>query len=255
MVGVQFENITAEEVDLQEFCTGFTTTVGYEDDYKTLAPCIQIQDRDASGNILGVGNTFYYYIKDAAKDEMGDVVAPGWADEAGNYVGEGSWKASVKILPGVAVWFKDPQASAATTSAGAVVGESTAAPAGVVGGKWALIANPYPMAFDLNSDKIAWEGMTTTVGYEDDYTKTAPCIQIQDRDPTTGQILGIGNTFYYYIKDAAKDEMGDVVAPGWADEAGNYVGEGSWKASAIVPATAGFWFKDPNNKVSITFTK
>ena len=255
IVAVQFEDVAAGEVDLQKFCSGFTTTVGYDDDYKTLAPCIQIQKRDASGNILGTGNTFYYYIKDAAKDSAGNTLAPGWADVDGNYVGEDSWKAAVKILPGTAVWFKDPQAAATGTSAGAVVGESTAAPAGVVGAQWALVSNPYPVAFDLNSSDIIWSGMTTTVGYDDDYQKEAPCVQVQKRDPSTGAILGTGNTFYYYIKDAAKDSAGNILAPGWADVDGNYVGEGSWKAGVTVPATAGFWFKDPSNAVSITFKK
>ena len=237
--------------------TGFTTTVGYEDDYRTLAPCIQIQKRDAQGNILGLGNTFYYFIKDAAKDSAGNVCVPGWADEAGNYVGEGSWKAAVKLDAGMSVWFRDPQAAATGTQAGQVIGEASAAVYGVTPANWALVSNPYPIAFDLNTNKITWVNMNTEVGYEDDYTKEAPCVQVQKRDPVTEQITGLGNTFYYYIKDAAKNSAGNICIPGWADEAGNYVGEGSWKAAVIVPAGAGFWFRDlgATKNVDITFDK
>jgi hypothetical protein len=115
MIGLQFEDMTQDEVDLQDFCTGFTTTVGYEDDYKTLAPCIQIQDRDAQGNILGTGNTFYYYIYDAAKDSNGNVLVPGWADAAGNYVGDDSWKPAANVPANAGFWFKDPSQKVSIT--------------------------------------------------------------------------------------------------------------------------------------------
>ena len=257
IVPVQFDTTTGAQLDLQDFMTGFTTTVGYEDDYKTLAPCIQIQKRDAQGNILGTGNTSYYFIADAAKDEMGEDCVPGWADESGNYVGDDSWKAAVKLDAGMSVWFRDPQAEATGTMAGQVVSESSTALYGVTATKWVLVANPYPIAFDLNTSKITWVNMNTTVGYEDDYKKDAPCVQIQKRDPVTGQISGTGNTSYYFIADAAKDEMGEDCVPGWADESGNYVGEGSWKAAVFVPAGAGFWFRDPGatENVDITFEK
>ena len=254
---MQFDTTTGEQLDLQDFMKGFTTTVGYDDDYVNLAPCIQIQKRDEQGNILGLGNTSYYYIADAAKDSDGNVCVPGWADVDGNYVGDDSWKPAVKLDAGMSVWFRDPQAAATGTMAGKVVTESSAAVYGVTPNKWALVSNPYPIAFDLNTSKISWVNMNTKVGYDDDYTKDAPCVQIQKRDPVTGQITGAGNTSYYYIADAAKDSNGDVCVPGWADIDGNYVGEGSWKAAVFVPAGAGFWFRDPGatENVDITFDK
>ena len=221
--------------------------------FQSTAPCIQIQDRDANGN-LTAGNTFYYYIADAATDAAGNNVKPGWADQMGYYVGEGCYVGAVKIAPGTAVWFKDPQAAAPNAMAsGEVVGEATAQAIKANAGKWSLTANPFPVAFDLNSSKITWTGLDTTVVYGDGNTfqTTAPCIQIQDRDAQGN--LTAGNTFYYYIADAATDAAGTQVKPGWADQMGYYVGE--YVPTATVGAGLGFWFKDYNNTVTITFQK
>ena len=223
--------------------------------FKATAPAIQIQDRDANGN-LTAGTTFYYYLADAATDAAGNNVQPGWADEFGYYVGEGCHVGAVKIAPGTAVWFKDPQAAAPNAMAsGEVVGEATAQAIKANAGKWSLTANPFPVAFDLNSAKITWTGLDTTVIYGDgnSFKTAAPTIQIQDRDAQGN--LTAGTTFYYYLADAATDAAGNNVQPGWADEFGYYVGEGCHVGPAAVGAGLGFWFKDYKSTVTITFQK
>ena len=256
--GCQFQNVGDDEMDLQDLVGSFTSTnVTYGDgnSFKATAPCIQIQDRDANGN-LTAGNTFYYYLADAATDAAGNEVQPGWADEFGYYVGEGAHVGAVKIAPGTAVWFKDPSAAAPNASvSGEVVGEASAPAIKANAGKWSLTANPFPVAFDLNSSKITWTGVTTNIVYGDGNTfkNTAPTIQIQDRDSNGN--LTAGNTFYYYLSDAATDAAGNNVKPGWADEFGYYVGDDAYVSAATVGAGLGFWFKDYNNTVTITFQK
>ena len=139
--GCQFQNVGDDEMDLQDLVVGFaSTSVEYGDGnaFKATAPCIQIQNRDANGN-LTAGNKFYYYLADAATDAAGTQVKPGWADEMGYYVGDGCYVGAVKIVPGTAVWFKDTQAAAPNAqTAGEVVGEATASAIKANAGNWSL---------------------------------------------------------------------------------------------------------------------
>ena len=205
---------------------------------------------------MTAGNKFYYYLADAATDAAGNNVREGWADEGGYYVGEGCYVGAVKIAPGTAVWFKDPSAAAPNAMAsGEVVGESTAQAIKANGGSWSLTANPFPVAFDLNSDKITWTGLDTSVPYDeaDAFKTTAPTIQIQNRDAQGN--LTAGNKFYYYLSDAAVDSAATQTKAGWADEGGYYVGEGCYVGPATVRPGCGFWFKDYKSTVTITFQK
>ena len=96
-------------MDLQDLVVGFSTkNVEYGDgnSFRSTAPCIQIQNRDANGN-LTAGNTFYYYIADAATDAAGSTVKLGWADQGGYYVGDGCHVPAVTVGAGLGFWFKD----------------------------------------------------------------------------------------------------------------------------------------------------
>lgn len=251
IVASSFESVSGQSIDIQEFASGFTTTVSFEDaNWQETAPAIQIQQRDANGNVTGLLKK-YYYICDAAKDDDGNVLAPGWADDYGCYLGSDAAEA-VTIDPGVAVWFKDPNTGSTLTLAGQVVGESTAT-SEATANQWNLICNPFPTEFSLNSSSITWNGLTTTVSFEDEgWQDTAPAIQIQQRD-ASGNVTGLLSK-YYYICDAAKDDDGNVLAPGWADDYGCYLNSDA-AADVTVKSGVGFWFKDQKAAVTIQFAR
>jgi hypothetical protein len=107
--GCQFQNTGDTEMDLQDLVVGFASkSVPYDeqDAFKATAPCIQIQDRDANGN-LTAGTTFYYYLSDAAVDANATQTRAGWADGGGYYVGEGAYSPAATVGPGLGFWFKD----------------------------------------------------------------------------------------------------------------------------------------------------
>ena len=249
-----FETTTGASMSLQTLFSGFSTDVYFDDDqvdFKTTAPCVQIQDRDAQGRITG-GLTKYYYVADAGWDAGYTDIRPGWVDEVGDAVG-GENAAAVLLAPGTGFWFKDAQQACDLTFAGQVVGENSAQVT-TASGLWNAICNPFPVDVALNSAKITW-GSMTQANFDDDqvdFKTAAPCIQIQDRD-AGGNVTG-GMTKYYYVQDAGWDSGYTDIRPGWADEVGDALG-GENAAAVTVKAGEGFWFKDPSSNATVTFSK
>ncbi len=84
-------------------------------DFTALAPCVQIQDRNAQGEVTGT-LARYYYIQDAGWDSGYTDIRPGWANSSGDALG-GENAAAVTIKAGEAFWFKDPSNNATMTIA------------------------------------------------------------------------------------------------------------------------------------------
>ena len=165
----------------------------------------------------------------------------------------------MKVAPGTAFWFKDPASDADIQLAGQVVndGSKTVSP---TAGKWNLVCNPFPIEVALNSESITFTGLSDVAFVNAAQARTeAPYIQIQKRD-ADGNVTG-ATIDYFYVNNAIYNS-GYVPGvgpsydrrPGWCDTSGNLLG--GLKADAVsVKVGTGFWFKDPNNSVTIEFVK
>lgn len=173
----------------------------------------------------------------------------------------GSNIAAIKLKPGTAFWFNDPADSTISFS-GQVVSKDEFS-FDVPADKWALICNPFPTAITLNSVKISYNGLVTTVKHKDaNWDKgAAPRAQVQPRNPD-GTITGSAPVSYFYISNAALDKKGNLRDAGWANGSGYRLGwegcaltNGSNIASVEIPAGAGFWFQNPGVNCTVTISK
>ncbi len=170
----------------------------------------------AQMQILGNDGIYaiYNYIEEAY-DEESDDFYPGWAD-SDDYL-------AVRKLPsGTAFWFKAP-ANCNVTIAGMILDDASKQ-IDVAGGKFSMIASPYPVGVNLNA--LTWTGLT----YGDQ-------IQVMGSD-------GI-YSIYNYIEEAY-DEAADDFYPGWADSDDYLV------VSDVIPVANGAWIK-PTAALTIEF--
>ena len=204
MAGVQFtDTATGTSISLQDFVKGDFEGKVFWDDEMSIAPTVQIYGPS--------GYTAYYYFVDAA-DGADEVTA--WADAGGDVV-------NVTLTPGQALWFKNPTAACNVTFAGQVLAAGTKNIA-CTADAWNMIANPYPTALALNSNKVTWNVEPKV--FWDDELPIAPTIQVYGAG---------GYTAYYYFSDAA-DGADEVTA--WADAGGDAV-------NVSIPVGGALWFK------------
>ena len=215
MAGVQFtDTATGTSISLQDFLQGDFEAKTFWDDELAIAPMVQIPG--------ATGYTAYYYFNDAASgtDEI-----TAWADMGGDAV-------NVALTPGQALWFKNPTAACNVTFAGQVLAAGTKEIT-CTAGAYNMIANPYPTALALNSDKINWN--VDPKVFWDDELSIAPIIQVYSAG---------GYTAYYYFSDAAS---GTDEITAWADMGGDAV-------DVSIPVGGALWFK-ASDASTVTFTK
>jgi coproporphyrinogen III oxidase len=179
------------------------------------------------------GYSFYYYAADGW-DDANETEYPGWCDEYG-YI-----QANVTLTTGLGVWFKgSASGNESITMSGQVLDEATTATS--VGSGYTIIANPYPVASDIQtvtttaSAATAWDGDDNVPGWYN----SAPTIMIPNGEG--------GYSFYYYAADGWDDDNETEYA-GWCDEYG-YI-----QKNITLPVTTGIWFKN-NAAATVTFTK
>ena len=202
----------------------------------------------------GVGYDVYYYLNDGYYIDENDEeqVKPGWCDAYGTIAGNVAANAEVDgiLTPGISAWVKDVGADEAFVQAGQVPADASV----VVGAPvaFALRANVFPVAFNLNDTaKVEFSGLTPAV-FDDAYSfrATAPQIQVPN---------GIGYDVYYYLEDGYYiDENGEeLVKPGWCDAYGTIAGNVAANAevSGDVIAGQGFWTKGVGSAFTMTFKK
>ena len=123
-----------------------------------------------------------------------------------------------------------------------------------VGGKWLIGATPFQdttgASFSLNNLVSGFVTTDATVDTLANMMVNNPYIQIQNRN--ANGTLASGNKNWFFCADAYLDEDGLVTGPAWADEDGCAAG-GPYNPNVKIPAGAGFWFKDPNAAVTITW--
>ena len=226
LAAVQFQSTESQAADLQDLITcsvainSYDQNDEFQNDWYQSAAQLQVR--------VGTGWVQYYYCGDADLAIPGEeeVWIPGWANFVGTYA------QNVTLAPGTGIWMIGPSGSPATFKVfGQVVGTASANITTASG--YNLVANPFPEAFDLNTDKITW-GFAPVASYDqndefqNDWYKNAPQIQLR---------VGTGWVQYYYCADADLAIPGEeeVWIPGWANFVGTYaqnvtvnVGEGFW---------------------------
>ncbi len=220
MVAVQYADVGSaqEKADFNSF---FKTTCepGYYgtdgDPTYHSAPMIQVLNAD------GATYSFYYYLSDGDDGTMRYDLT-GWCDDLGNLVGE---SALMELAKGF--WFKS--ATAGTITCVGQVTTNDAFSRNIPAGQFEIVANPYPVALNLNAPKI--EGIEPGYyGTDGDPTyHNAPMIQVLNADGAT-------YSFYYYLSDGDDGTMRYDLT-GWCDDLGNLV------TGSQVSVGSAFWIK------------
>ena len=230
LMAFQFENINSDGLAGLNDVINMTgvSAVGIDDAYTTGA---EIMVR------VGSGYKSYYYINDAWDTNDHEVEGNVWADGDGYVVatedlqalGDGFW---LLVRSGAL------NGEGSITIAGAVsnADELTKSFSGTAAGYFTIIANPFPLATQLNS--ITQTGLTA-MGIDDAYTKG---VEVMVR-------VGNGYKSYYYINDAWDAEDHEVEGNVWADGDGYVATE-----TDAIGVGASFWVKSFTNG-SLTFSK
>ena len=220
LVGVQFADVAskAETADFNSLVSTTCTPGAYGDGSDFTmgnAPMIQVLKAN------GTGYDFYYYISDA-DDGNGNYTATEWVDDQGYNLSAAAAQALSKGF-----WFKSH--TAGTLNCAGQVSALSSFERNVPGGQFEIVANPYPVALNLNAPTTS--GFTPgAYGDGSDFTMgNAPMIQVLKAN-------GTGYDFYYYINDA-DDGNGNYTATEWVDDQGyNLTG-------TQVGVGAAFWIK------------
>ena len=220
MVGVQFADVSSamETVDLNTLITT-TCTPGEigdgEDDTWGNAPMIQVLKAN------GKSYSYYYYISDA--DDGTDAWdKTGWADDQGYLVTSAN---ALELSKGF--WFKS--VTAGTVTCAGQVSALSEFERNIPGGQFEIVANPYPVALNLNAFTTSVMTPGEIGDGEDDTWGNAPMIQVLKAN-------GKSYSYYYYISDA--DDGTDAWdKTGWADDQGYLV------TGTQVDVGAAFWIK------------
>ena len=222
MVAVQFADVGAS-TDVADFNNFFATTCAAgeygdgSDASMSNAPQIQVLRAD------GLTYTKYYYISDAYDSTDNPVSGNCWADQDGYIVTAADLQALSKGF-----WFK-AMAAGSITCSGQV---STTAEIGntVIANQFNIVANPYPLALDLNAPTSTNFAPGEYGDGSDASMSNAPQIQVLRAD-------GLTYTKYYYINDAYDSTDNPVSGNCWADQDG-YIATGTQ-----VPVGQSFWVK------------
>ena len=219
LVANNFQTTSGESVSIQDLIPTEGLVAG-----TASAAASQIQIAKASGS----GFDVYYYCSEAWNESSEDWDLTAWVKEGGDE------PATVKINPGQGFWFQNPTAIDLTTS-GQVVSELSYKKS-LAAKTWALVGNPYPVAFALNGKQVNWE-LYGTAG-----TASAAATQIQIAKN------GGGFDVYYYCSEAWNESSEDWDLTAWVKEGGDE------PVSTTVPVCTGFWIQNPT-AVDLYFTR
>ena len=220
MVGVQLADVVGNGTssDFNSFLSTTCTPGTYGDgsgDWRTSSPMIQVLQ--ANGQ-----NYSYYYLINDADDGYGNYTATGWVDSDGFNVTEDAKQSLSKGF-----WFKSATAGT-LTCAGQVLTVGSFV-RNVPSGQFEIVANPYPVALNLDAAEISGFTPGTYGDGTGDWRSSSPMIQVLQAN---GQ-----NYSYYYLINDADDGQGNYTATGWVDSDGFNV------TGTQVPVGQAFWIK------------
>ena len=171
----------------------------------------------------GSAYTMYYYVSDAYI-EASDEEVTGWANGAGDFT-------DATIAPGTGYWYKYPTATSSFTLPGQLLDAATVTKN--ISEAFNLYGNPYPTVLNL-------EKLSTTVEAPAFSQRSTKAVQLQVWN-------GSAYTMYYYVKDAYIEATDEEVT-GWANGAGDYVGE------TTADINYGFWVRSLGGAGTLTFS-
>ena len=248
ILGVQFEGMDGT-MDINNLVTGLSG-VDYDEEGVFTATAPQIQVPNAKG-----GYDLYYYLNNGyyidEKDQ--ECEKPGWCDAGGTIAGNVAAGALVSgvLTPGISAWVKDVGASETFVQAGQVMDDAEVSVSAPV--TFALRANAFPVAFNLNdTSKVSVSGIKGVDWDEEGtFTTTAPQIQVPNAKG--------GYDLYYYLNNGyyIDDKDQECEMAGWCDAGGTIAGNVAAGAlvSGDVPAGQGFWTKGVGGEFTMTFKK
>ncbi len=220
LVGVQFADVGSalETADFNSLLSTTCTpgTIGdFSDPTWNNAPVIQVLQAN------GQGYDFYYYINDA-DDGNGNYTATAWVDQEGFNLTSAAVQALSKGF-----WFKSH--TSGTLNCAGQVSALSSFERNIPAGQFEIVANPYPVALNLNAPTISGITPGTIGDFSDPTWNNAPMIQVL-------QANGQGYDFYYYIDDA-DDGNGNYTATEWVNAEGFNI------TGTQVGVGAAFWIK------------
>ncbi len=230
LAGIQFETVDLQNKLADLVKPSISTTAWNGDDnvpgwYNT-AMTLMIPNGEG-------GYNYYYYATDGW-DDATETESTGWCDMYG-YL-----QPSITLTPGLGVWFKGATTGNGTiTVSGQVVGDATSTTS--VGAGYTIVANPYPVAADIQTVATsatagtAWNGDDNVPGWYNN----APTIMIPNGEG--------GYNYFYYAADGW-DDANETEYPGWCDMYG-YI-----QKNISIPVSSGIWFKN-NSATTVTFSK
>ena len=220
MIGVQLADVagTGTTADFNKLLATTCTPGTYGDgsgDWKATSPMIQVLQ--ANGK-----NYSYFYLVDDADDGFGNYTATGWVDSEGFNIDS---TAALNLSKGF--WFKSNTAGT-LTCAGQVLAISSFE-RNVPGGQFEIVANPYPVALNLDAATVAGFTPGTYGDGSGDWKASSPMIQVLQENGK--------NYSYYYLINDADDGNGNYTATGWVDSEGFNV------SGTQVAVGQAFWIK------------
>ena len=207
LIAQHFQDTTGGSVDLQNFITSSDMQGGTDDDN---SPNLKLWD--------GVGyDDYYFYSEDLFGNENCWGLGTLMADAVPVNLAKGAFLKTINNC---------------TISVAGQVASADSMNVPLSANVFNLIANPYPIAFDINGNKVAWAD--ALIGGTDD--DNSPNMKIWD---------GVGyDDYYFYSEDLFGNE--------------NCWGLGTLMADDVVIQPGnGFWLKYTNNdqNVNLTFNK
>lgn len=175
----------------------------------------------------GLGSyAWRYYVADAY-DEVEEDFVEGWASDD-------TLLNTLEFDLGVGVWVRGKVGTATTiTFSGAISDNASEQVARAKPIEVELVANPYPTALSVNSDKVTWtlDAVNTLNETQDEeiegWTDDAAAIMVPD---------GYGSyAWRYYVADAY-DEVKEDFVKGWASD-------DTLLNDISIPAGTGFWLR------------
>ena len=204
MVGCPFEATGGDELHINDFIKGGDANL-YPDFQEDYYAEIQIQNAD--------GGYDYYMQEWDGEDE----------DDPYFYWIGASGEADFTVKPGFCCWFRNPHACTITV-AGQVV-DTTKDSITVDANTYTMVANPFPVAVELNGDKVICTGLSANL-YPDFQEEYYAEVQILNTD---------GGYDYYMLEWDGEDE----------DDPYFYWIGASGEAEVTIPPMSGFWLRDP----------
>ena len=206
MVGCPFEATGGGELHINDFIKGGDANL-YPDFQEDYFAEIQVQKESGSGYD-------YYWLEWDGEDE----------DDPYFFWNGFDGEADFMVEPGFCCWFKNPHVCTITVAG--QVADTDKDSITIAAGAYTMVANPFPVAVELNSDKVICSGLSANL-YPDFQEEYFAELQIQ-------KASGSGYDYYWLEWDGEDEDEPYFFWNGFDGE-----------ADVTIQPMTGFWLKDP----------